>query len=124
MTKKIKLYVILDDKSYEKIKTFSVKNDISQAEIVRVLIDKSSINLKVRDKKTIQNDAKIKKLTNTNVVDVTLAKELKDKIKDIILKNKTSYSEVVRTLINNTKLKPSMFRTTNEIFSKAKSKKK
>ena len=113
----IRLGIRLDRQTYVKIKDFSKRNNISLSEIIRVLVENSPLEIKTRNNKKIQRDAKEKNLVNTTASMILVTKKVKDKLTNMCSKNEASYSEVVRTLINKTRFKPSDFKTINEIQS-------
>ena len=69
-------------------------------------------------------DARGKGRVNQQQIQVALTEKLMLKIKTMSLKNKTSYSEIVRYLISNSDFKNFSFRTKGEITITARSKKK
>ena len=123
MKKSLKLQARLDNEAFDKIKSFAVLNDTSQSEIVRVLIEKSNVKINVRNRKTITDEAKKKGTVNTNLITVDLTDKLLLKIKNMRLKNNTSYSEIIRQLIHNTDFSKLTFKTIGENILAGKGKK-
>ena len=118
----VKLNIKVDKQTHKKIKNFSFDNDIAHSEVIRVLIEKAPLKLNTRDKKAIQNDSKTKKLINDNLLLLYLTKELRMKLKKMISTNETSGAEIIRVLINNSNIQPSMFKTKSEVATLAKKK--
>ena len=92
--------VRLDDKSYKKLKEFSVMNTISQSEIVRVLLKKTNIKIDVRNRRAVILDAFNHGQKNARLVQFYVPEQLFMKLKKMNLENEASYSEIIRQLIN------------------------
>ena len=118
------LGILLDSNTYKKIKEFSKLNNISLSEIIRVLLNKSSIKIDVREVGAVIKDAKEKGKVNKSKILVTITEELIQKIRNMSLKNNASYSEIVRHLISKADFNNISFRTKGEIMSEIKTKKK
>jgi len=106
----------LYNNTYRKIKTFGAKNNISIAEIMRVLVENSSINVNVRTKSQVIIDSSRKNIKLINVV-IYPDKKLLQKINLMIVKNNSTASEILRVLIDNADFKKMKFRTINEVYS-------
>ena len=59
--------VRLDAVTFDKIKEFTVMNNVSQSEIVRVLLEKSPLKINTRNNKTVTIEAKQTGKTNTRL---------------------------------------------------------
>jgi metal-responsive CopG/Arc/MetJ family transcriptional regulator len=112
----IRLDILLDYNTKKKLKDFSIKHDVPTSEILRVLLEESNIKIDVKDKKTITNEA-AHGHTHDIACPFYLPEELIDKIRKMRIENHTSYSEIVRNLIEKNDLKKMKFRPTNEIIS-------
>ena len=117
------LNIRLDAVINKKLKVFAVMNDVSYSEIVRVLLLKSKLKIKTRDKKTVIIDGQ--QTENKNVVRCGLY--LNDdevmKLKKMHIENNASYSEIIRQLIANTDLDKLKFKTKGENILAGKGKK-
>ena len=120
----ILLGIVLDSQTYKKMKEFAVLNKISYSEIARVLLKKSPIKIDARDTKAVQNDAKQKGRLNTLPAKLLLSESLDLKLRKMSLENNTSFSEIVRCLINNADFNSFTFRTKGEVILQSKGKQK
>lgn len=124
MENKTTIAAMLDNNSYKKIKEFSVMNNISQSEIVRVLLNKIPLKINARDIGTVIQEAKEKGKVNKKSIQIYITDELVVKLRKMILLNNTSYSEIIRYVISTTDFSSMTFKTKGEIMHKVKSKKK
>jgi hypothetical protein len=118
------LHIMLDATTHKKLKTFAFENDVSKSEVVRVLLKKSKLKIKTRDKQTIDKDSKQDRKTNTFENGIYLSDEIFIKIKKMRMSNDASNAEIIRQLITNTDLSTLKFKTKGENILAGKSKKK
>lgn len=98
-----RLSIFLDNKTHNKLKSFSIINGVNMSKIVKTLIDQSEIKISVRDKFTLFLERKVNQCrVNPSIFE--LPEETMQKIVEMREKNHTSYSEVVRALITNADL--------------------
>ena len=115
--------VILDAPTHKKTREFAVLNNVSQSEIIRVLIEKAPLKIDVRKIGSIILDAKKKGKINKYTIKLLLPEKLDLKLKKMSLTNDTSFSEIVRQLITNTDLNNLTYKTRGENILAAKAKK-
>ena len=119
------IHARLDAEISKKLKIFSVMNNISYSEVIRVLLRKSKlkdIKNKTRDSKKIDSDAKSGK-TNIFSCYVYPSDEVVLKLKKLHIETGASYSEIIRQLIANTDLDKLKFKTKGENILDGKGKK-
>jgi hypothetical protein len=111
---KIRMGMYLDDMTNNKIRDFSKMNDVSLAEIVRVLIDNSDMKFNARNYGTIVKHGKEKQV-NKRMTLISLTQELFDKIDEAKSRYHTTYSEIIRILIREADLNSISFMTRAEM---------
>lgn len=114
------IQIALPDSCYRKIKEFSEKNFVSYSEIFTVLLENCGSDISTRDKSTALKDSRRDReidSKNVNIIQISLSKELKKKMDEIRLKNKTTNPEIARTLIGNADFDRLKFRTIGEVYS-------
>ena len=110
---------IFDEKTNKKIKDFCIKNEVSQSEILRVLIERSSIKINVKSKSEINRAAR-GGLRNTLSTRFFVSQKTLDKLEKMCEKNNASYSEITRRLVDFADLESIPFRTLREMRAEAK----
>lgn len=112
---------VFDEKTNRKLKDFCLKNNVSQSEVLRVLVERSPIKIDVKSKSEISRAAR-KGLINNMSTRFFLIKKTLDKLEKMCKKNNASYSEVTRRLVDFADLENIPFKTSVEKRAEAKGK--
>jgi len=119
-----KIGVRLDEVSFRKVKEYSIMNDISMSEIICTLLNKTPLILKTRQIGEVINEAKEKGNVNIKMLALFPSDKIILKLKNMCLKNNTSFSEIVRNLIHEANFSEFDFKTKGQKITESKKKKK
>ena len=111
--------VMLDEKNANKIKDFSFYNSVTQSELVRVLVENAKLEINVKSAGELIKEGWAGNRKRTRKV-FLITKEVRDKLIKLKGKNRASYAEIMRQLIENADFNKLKFNTISETLIKAR----
>ena len=92
---------LLNKDIYEKIQRFSIENEIFQSDLIRKILKDKTVTIKPRSYGQVVIDSKKTDSKNDVFVNFTIDSESKEILKDLKIKHKTTFSEILREKISN-----------------------
>jgi len=120
MEQRTTIKVGLNDKVFKKLDNFIIENFVSASEVIRVLIQSASMKLDVKSRSILWHESRQNKnesSKNKNLTTFYLNNELIKKLNKLKSENKTSYTEIIKHLIETANFNKLNFKNKTDIYS-------